>query len=186
MYYILEANNDLKKVRHLIYDNAEGWGMDFLTGHSIDVPIKHGGLLVQFECEKCELPDFFEVDGAPVANNKLIRSFEAAEADNFQAFPVSLKFTDGIVDGYYVFNIIGRISCIDVDATKARKFGPSIMRIFDLKLNPAAAYGATMFRDHKYQMVIFVSGKIKTAIEESHISGCDMRVADGWNDSHRF
>jgi hypothetical protein len=185
MYFILEANNSLKKIRHLRYDGA-GWGLDFLKDHLVELPKTPNNLFVTFECNKIDLPDFFEVDGVPVANEKLIKAFKVAGDDNFQAFPVELHFIDSKIIGYYVFNILGRISCIDADATKCRKFGPSIMRIFDLKLKPESALSPAMFRDKQYQMVIFVSESIKKMIESENILGCDIREANGWNDSHRF
>lgn len=82
--------------------------MDFLTGNSIEGAINNDCIWVDFECEKTDLPDYFEVSGVPVANNKLINAFEEAGTKNFEMFPVDLHFEDGIISGYYVFNIIGR------------------------------------------------------------------------------
>ena len=185
-YSVLEANNDLRKVRHLQYNSGNGWGLDFLMGHPIEETISENSILVTFECKKTDLPDYFEVDGAPVANHKLINAFEEAGTSNFQAFPVDLHFENGIVSGYYIFNIIGLISCIDLEATKCTKFGPSIARILDLKLKSESDYNATMFRDQKYKEIIFISENIKNRIEKNSITGCDIRTAEGWNDSHRF
>lgn len=185
-YSVLEANNDLKKVCYLQYNSEKGWGLDFLAGHSIEDTIHQDSIRVDFECERTDLPDYFEVDGVPVANHKLINAFEEAEEQNFQAFPVDLHFEDGIVSGYYIFNIIGLISCIDLEATKSTKFGPSIARILDLKLKQESGYNATMFRDQKYKEIIFISENIKNRIQQNSITGCEITTADGWNDSHRF
>lgn len=186
MYYILEANNELRKIYYLTYENGDGWGLDFLKGESIELRADSNRLFVKFECEKTKLPDFFEVNGVPVANEKLIKVFEGVGVNNFQAFPVEIQFENGSISGYYVFNIVGCFSVINMETTSCSKFGPSIARIFDLKLNPESANGAEMYREHRYKEIIFVSENIKKRIEEHTILGCNVSEANGWNDSHRF
>jgi hypothetical protein len=187
MYYILEADNNLRTVRHLEYESDEGLGIDFIKGSYIERLEDASAFVIEFECNKIDLPDFFEVEGAtPIANQNLISAFKDAGADNFQAFPVEIHFENDIVKGYYLINVVGRVSCIDKDLTKCTKWGPSIMRVFDLKLNAESACGVNMFRDDSYQTVMFISESIKNEIESKNITGCEIRKADGWNDSHRY
>ena len=56
----------------------------------------------------------------------------------------------------------------------------------DLKLNLESIQNTQIFRAGQYSDVIFLSENIKNIIEEINISGTDIRIADGWNDSHRF
>ena len=186
MYFILEANNELRKIRHLTCNDDDGFLLDFFKGDAIDFSEYSGRIIVMFECNKIELPDFFEADGVPIADKKLIKAFEDSGADNFQAFPIDIHFNDTIISDYYLFNIVGRISSIDVDSTKSRKFGPSITRIFDLKLKSDFPDDIKIFRDEKYKEIIFISENIKNTITAQNITGYEIREADSWNDSHRF
>lgn len=185
MYFVLEANNELKKVRHLKCHD-EGVELNFLNGDAKDFSKYSGRLVVMFECNRIDLPDFFEADGIPIANKKLIKAFEGSGADNAQSFPIELHFKDEIIHDYYLFNIVGRISFIDVDATESRKFGPSIMRIFNLKIHSDFSNDIQTFRDKKYQVIIFISETIKNMIAVQNMTGCKIRKAEGWSDTHRF
>ncbi|MCB1166314.1 MAG: hypothetical protein KDK33_09180 [Leptospiraceae bacterium] len=185
MYYVLEDDNSVRKVRHLNYSGGDGWGIDFMRGNELPAPGSPDQLYAHFECNRLDLPEFFEVSGVPVATEKLIHALESANA-NFQAFPIHLEFEDAKVHGYFVFNIVGRIRAIDKEATRCRMFGPSIARLFDLKLNVEATEGRSAFRDASYQDIIFIDDRVKSAIEEQQIQGCAIRAADGWSDAHRF
>lgn len=188
MYSILESDNSISRVYYLNYKGSNGLGLDFSKGLFIEPLANENSLFIDFECKKIKLPDYFEVQGVPIANEKLIKAFEdgAADANNFQIFPVEIQFENGKMSGYYLFNIVGQISCMDTENSRFSKFGPSIARIFDLKLNPELTNDIPMFREQKYTDIIFVSQKIKKSIKAQSITGCELRQANGWNDNHRF
>jgi len=73
-----------------------------------------------------------------------------------------------------------------MEASKCTKMGPSIIRMIDLKIKPDSINGKLMFRAHRYQVAAFISMSVKKAIEQENISGCEIRLADGWNDTHLF
>lgn len=185
MIYILESKLH-SLISYISYSEDGGWGLDFFKGLILDVPKNNNALYVEAESQKTPLPDYFEVQGVPVVSKKFIVALENVSVDNFQAFPVEIRFEDGIVSGHFILNVIGRSKCFDESQSKLSKFGPSIARIFSLKLVDNAAFGSYIFRAHEYQEVIFIQEKVKKAIEEANISGCEIRKADGWSDEHRF
>lgn len=185
MIYVLESER-IYMISHLSYAQDSGWGIDFLKGFVIDAPLGKEDLFVEVEKKKISLPDYFEVDGVPVVTQKVIDTFKSAGVDNFQAFPVEVRFEDETVSGYSLLNVIGRVKCFDMEKTDCSKFGPSIARINSLKLVDEPAYGGYMFRAHEYQEIIFITEQVKAAIEESGITGYEIRNADGWSDRHRF
>ena len=132
------------------------------------------------------LPDYFEVDGIPIVNQNFIDTIESAGVDNFQALPVDIRFDDTTKEGHFLLNVIGRVKCFDESATDCSKFGPSVARVFSLKLIDNPAKGSNMFRAHEYQEIIFISEQVQQAIKKVGITGCEIRNADGWSDEHRF
>lgn len=185
MTYILESKLH-SLVSHISYSEDSGWGLDFLKGFLVNIPQDRSGLFVEAESERVELPDYFEVDGVPIVRKKFIDTIELAGVDNFQALPVEVRFENGADKGYFLLNVIGRVKCFDETKTDCTKFGPSIARIFSLKLADNPAHGAYMFRAHEYQDVIFITEQVKHEIEKANITGCEIRSADGWSDAHRF
>ncbi len=185
MYYVLEADHRAL-VTHLNYTQGGGWGLDFLYGHLVEIPKNQGDLYVTVEHTQIDLPDYIEVDGVPIVTDKFIDILDTAGVDSFQAIPVEIRFEDGVQNDRFLINVVGRISCIDEDVSDCSKFGPCIARIFNLKLNENAPKGAFVFRADEYQEIIFLKEHVKVAIEGAGITGCELRLADGWNDAHRF
>jgi len=185
MIYTLESKLHTL-VSYISYSEGEGWRLDFLKGLLLDVPQKKDAIFIEVENPKVPLPDYFDVQGVPIVNKKVIDALESVAVDNFQAFPVEIHFEDGITSGYFLLNVVGRLECIDLSLSKVSKFGPCIARIFDLKLVENAADGCYMFRAHEYQEIIFIHEHVKKEIEKANISGCEIWNADGWSDAHRF
>lgn len=185
MIYILESKLH-SLISYISYVEDGGWGLDFFKGVVLNAPNNTNDLYVDAESPKTPLPDYFEVQGVPVVNKKFIAALESASVDNFQAFPIEIRFEDGVTSGHSILNIIGRSKCFDESESKLSKFGPSIARVFSLKLLDNAACGSYIFRAHEYQEVIFIQENVKAAIESANISGCEIRKADGWSDEHRF
>lgn len=185
MNYVLESKKH-RLISHLSYSQGGGWGLDFFSGAILDIPQKSDDLYVEVENSKVPLPDYFEVDGVPIVNQRFVDTISHIGVDNYQALPIEIRFTNEIEKSYYLLNVIGRSKCFDLEKTDCSKFGPSVARVFSLKLQINPANGANMFRAHEYQEVIFVSEQVKAEIEKKNITGCELRDADGWTDAHRF
>lgn len=172
-------------VSYISFSDDGSIELDFFKGSLLEVPQKVN-LHIEVESLHTPLPDYFEVHGVPVVNKKFIEAIELASVDNYQAFPVEIRFEDVIKSGYFILNVIGQIKCFDEPRSKLSKFGPSIALIFSLKLLENPANGSYIFRAHEYLEVIFIQENVKKEIEKANISGCKMRNADGWSDEHRF
>ncbi len=122
-------------------------------------------LYIEFENKQIPLPEYFETGSTPIVTEQFVKVLENTGADNFQVFPVEIRFEDGVTLGYYLLNIIGRITCIDEKASDCSFVGPVIMRMFGLKLIEENIRGQHIFRAGEYQDVIFISDRVKTAIE---------------------
>ena len=57
--------------------------------------------------QKTLFPDYFDVQGVPVVSKKFIETLERASIDNFQAFPVEIRFEDDLMSGRFILNVIG-------------------------------------------------------------------------------
>ncbi len=185
MNYVLESKKH-KLVSHIVYKNDSGWGMDFLKGLPVAMPRSKDELFVEAEHKVVALPDYFEVDGVPVISERFVKAIESTGTENYQAIPINVHFEDGINSEHFLMNVIGRIKCFDEKNTDCSKFGPSVARVFRLKLDDNISHGSDLFRAKEYQEIIFINEKIKMAIDNANLSGYEVRDADGWNDSHRF
>lgn len=185
MYYIFEADK-LRKIRHLIYGGDDGWGLSFLKGYPLTPPAHPDQLKVEFETEAVALPDYFEANSSPIVNDKVAGVLNGLKLDNIQLFPVKIEFPEKQVPGYYALNVIGRFNAIDVDASETTQFRGRVARMKKLQLKEGRFEGAEMFRDDQYQELIFVSERVKLALEAAAISGALYPAANGWSDAHRF
>ena len=184
MYYVLESEL-LELVTHLVYQKDDGFGLSFLKGGILPQNITSGDLYVEVESNAVDLPDYLEVDSVPLVNQKFLNVLIDSGVNNYQSFPVEVRFEDSVVKDRFIINVVGRIQCVDMDNTDFSKFGPVIARIFSLKLNLPDGV-PDIFRADEYQDIIFISEKLKDKIMENMITGCELRQADGWNDAHRF
>jgi hypothetical protein len=82
------------------------------------------------------LPDYFELDETPIVSERFVTAWKLLPIDNYQLFPVTVKFPNSQLQGYYILNIVGRVSCVDLDASDLNMFKNVIVRIKNLVLNP--------------------------------------------------
>ncbi len=184
MYYVLESK-PVELVSHLVYEGDGGFGLDFLKGDLLPSGLTGGELFIEVESAAIELPDYLEVGGAPLVNRRFLDALNESGVENYQSFPVEVRFEDSVIKDRFLLNVVGRMQCFDRENTDCSTFGPVIARVFSLKLNlPDGA--PDMFRADEYQDIIFISERLKNTLSNHLITGCEMRQADGWNDAHRF
>lgn len=88
--------------------------------------------------------------------------------------------------GYYILNVVGRVSCIDKDASDCKMYEDDIMRLNNLVLAKGMDQNLNLFRADEYPLAIFISEKVKERLESTSLTGVLIKPADGWNDKHRF
>jgi len=89
------------------------------------------------------------------------------------------------LQGYYILNVVGRVACIDLDASDLKKFKNVIVRIKKLVLD-ANIQVVELFRANEFPLAILISETIQQQLNQAKLSGLLMKPADGWNDQHRF
>ncbi len=182
MFYILECEHH-KLVGRISFQSS-GWGLDFTEGELLD-PKFGGDITVEFEANHASLPDYFELDETPIVSENFIKAWKLLPVDNYQLFPVTVKFPDSQLQGYYILNVVGRVACIDLDASDLKKFKNVIVRINKLVLD-ADIQMVELFRASEFPLAIFISETIQQQLSLAKLSGLLMKPADGWNDKHRF
>lgn len=183
MFYIIESQ-DHEWVGRISYPDS-GWGLDFNEGQSIDPHFGDGNIIVEFEADHDSLPDYFEIDGTPIVSEKFVRAWKDLPLDNYQLFPVKVKFPKSQRVGYSILNVVGLVSCMDLAASDCQMYENSVMRILNLVLDLKVT-DIELFRSQEYPLAIFISESIHQKLEKANLSGMLIKPADGWNDLHRF
>jgi len=158
----------------------------FTKGKLITDSFNEGQLKVEFESNHESLPDYFELDAIPIVSNKFVEVWQGLPIDNYQLFPVMIRFPDDELAGYSILNIVGRISCVDVAKSDCKMYEHRIMRLNNLVLNYDSIKENKLFRAHEYPLAIFISNLISEQLSQSGLSGMLIEPAENWNDKHRF
>lgn len=184
MFYILDSQHH-KLVGMISYPNS-GWGLTFTKGELLNPNFGDGNISVKLESNLEYLPDYFELDGTPIVSEKLLNIWKSLPIDNYQEFPITVELPSRQIQGHYILNIAGLISCIDKEASDLQMYEDIvIMRVLNLVLDMTQV-SADIFRIHDYPLAIMISERIKQTLDEANLSGILMKPADGWNDKHRF
>ncbi len=184
MYYILES--ELHTMVGMITYPNPGWGLHFTKGVSLDSDFGEGQIFVEFEKDHDALPDYFELSKTPIVSEKFVQQLKTLPLDNYQLFPVVVKMPAGQVMGYYILNVVGRVSAVDKAASDCKMYEDDIMRLNKLVLREDLNQDLDMFRADEFPLAVFISERVKEALEAGSLSGMLIKPADGWNDKHRF
>jgi hypothetical protein len=184
MYHILESQQHVL-VGMISYPNP-GWGLHFTKGNFLEPDFGEGQIYVEFESSHDTLPDYFELSATPVVSEKLVTQLKMIAVDNYQLFPVIIKMPDSQLTGYYILNVVGKISCVDEDSSDTKKYKNRIMRMNRMILKADMEKDLRLFRCREYPFAIFISQQIKDVLEKGGLTGMLINPADGWSDKHRF
>lgn len=184
MFYILESKHH-ELVGMISYENS-GWGLHFTKGKLLDPDFGHGETSIELESNHDSIPDYFELTATPIVSEKFVNHLKALPLDNYQLFPVLINMPDSQIMGHYIFNVIGRLSCIDKDASDTKMYEDDIMRLNKLVFKEDFDQSLQLFRADEYPLVIFISEQVKIGLEGGALTGFLINPADGWGDKHRF
>ncbi len=81
-------------------------------------------------------------------SKRFVELLSGAQIDNIQTFPAIIKsLSDGTVwDNYFAVNVLGLISCADLDKSTYTEIMPGSYRFKKLAINANQAKGALLFR----------------------------------------
>lgn len=158
----------------------------FTKGKQIADNFENGQLKVELESDHEFLPDYFELDATPIVSGKFVELWQKLPFDNYQLFPITVKLPSREIKDYSILNIVGRISCIDMEKSDCNMYEHRIMRLNNLVLDYKSIKESNLFRAHEYPLAIFISDSIAEKLSDSGLSGMLINPAENWNDQHRF
>lgn len=184
-----------KKVHHIIDSkhhelvgmisyNGSGWGGDFTKGNIIS--LEQDEIVVELEEDPDTIPDYFELSATPIVSSKFLELLKILPVDNYQVISVIIKINEVEKSGYYILNIIGKISCVDMEASKLKMYKSRIMRIVNLVPVFNNITEKDLFRIQEYPLAIVISNNIAKQIISANLTGINILPLEGWNDKHRF
>lgn len=134
--------------------------------------------LFDVECENelepgqpIEIPAY---DSAgPIFDRRLIEVIQKAGVDNLEVFPAVLKIEatgEELRDSHLAVNIIGLVSCADMDESEAEPIAGSHF-FLKLKIDPEQTRDLLMFRVAEQPLEIVVHEKVAQAIKDGNFLG---------------
>jgi hypothetical protein len=180
--HVLEADADLApRATLLLPDDVHSLAL--LRGRGLDDDERDAlreGLVVYCDDDP-SLPDWFFAGVAPVVSSRALAALAALGVDNFEAYPVSVERDDGAVTpGFHALNVVGRVACVDLDASEHTTFDGSLFKLETMRLAKSLPPDVVMFRPHEWTLVILVRDELADALRQSGLTGMRLTPVDDW------
>lgn len=109
---------------------------------------------------------------------------DRAGIDNIQYFRAMLKFerSQRVEHGFWVANVIGRVSCVDRDASNFESAGDTPGPVLQFEVDVEQTCGLSIFRLAEESCLVLVSSRIQAALQAANLQGLflqDTRTYDG-------
>ncbi|MBN1602714.1 MAG: hypothetical protein JW915_13985 [Chitinispirillaceae bacterium] len=130
------------------------------------------------------ITDFFP-PSIPLMSKKMLQALNTAGVDNIESFKAILIDRAGnpVPEEFFAVNIIGRISCADLDASECEVDDPDdpVGVSFDsLVIDEERTHGALFFRLHEAVNGIVVHNSVRKAIEPLQLRGISFVNPEDW------
>ncbi len=184
MFLGADGYDDAVRVLPTLVETQPGHDLKYLRGMRLsgaDVPVD---LKLVSDKGLEDVPDCFASTRAPVGSKKMLDALASAGVDNVVAYPAPIQLTDRIINGYFVLNVVGRMTCMDMKRSKYSEEYGLVVRIGSLAIDEKQCLNMRLFRLHEYQEIIVVSELVHDKLKD--VSGVHLSPADGWNDKHQF
>lgn len=186
-YYVLDWDAKPTIVGHVEDKNTPSLANKYTKGQALAPERRPVDLRISVEMgPDGGYPDYFTLQQIPIASERFVSSLHSV-ASNFEAYPALIREGERIVSGYFVINIIGRVSCLDTEGTKATFIDDEneiILRMKRLVIDPNKAMDLDLFRLHEFELLILVSGRVRAALQG--LGGVSLLPAQGWSDGVWF
>lgn len=123
------------------------------------------------------MPDF-DVGRLPLVSNRLAEALRKTGVDNFQLFDTEITDprTGVVYRDYKAINIIGAVSCADLDASEYEPSKAPRIDFTKLVIDESRAKGFHMFRLAESLRYILISQKVRDVLVSMPLIG--MRISD--------
>ena len=167
MYYKLHADLSM---RSGYIDEEENQHETLATGSLVDESelILPWPFTAEVDPEEAfEMSDYYP--GARLISKRLVKTLKANGVDNLQTFPAEItnSETGEIIRDYLVVNIIGMVSCANVDASDTAPLA-DVKHFHKLVIDPSRTSGLLMFRLAESRRDVIVAEKVAKAIQEGN------------------
>lgn len=173
MYFRLHTdgrdNVYMKKERGLNSHVELGMGKLWsIEDDDIELPYRYSMRVVENQTPKY----YGWYPGSDLMHQDLIAILEAAGVDNLQIFPAVVRRADNgeEVSGYSTVNIVGRVSCANLDQSDSSPLA-GVYYFHDLVIDPARTGGLLMFRVDESPMIVLLHEQVAKAIEAADVPG---------------
>lgn len=181
--YVLEADPDVAPRATLMLPDGVH-SLSLLCGRGLDDDDRaavRDGLIVYCDDEELALPDWYFAGLAPVVSSRLLATLVALGVDNVESFPVTVENDDGpVATGFFALNVVGRVACVDLDASRFTTFEGSLFKLETMRLVKGLPPDVMMFRPHEWTLVILVRDELAEALRQSGLTGLRLTPVDDW------
>ena len=131
--------------------------VSFISGKVITIPIKTPLEFTTNAVQGDKIRDFLR-GSITLASKRFLDILQGAGVDNLQVFPVVIKSEKDKTtwDNYYAVNVLGAISCADLERSEYDEIMPGHYIFDELAIDAAKAKGALLFRLHEHTPTILM------------------------------
>lgn len=181
--HVLEADSDIAPRATLMLPDGVH-SLALLRGFGLDDEDRAAvgeGLTVYCDDEEIALPDWYFAGVAPVVSSRLLSTLVTLGVDNVEAYPVTVENDDGpVATGFYALNVVGRVACVDLDASGYTTYEGSLFKLETMRLAKGLAPDAMLFRPHEWTLVILVRDELAEALRQSGLTGMRLTPVNDW------
>ncbi len=173
MYYRLDTDGDenvhMKKQPGLNSHIELGMGILWdVKEHDIQLPYLYTMNVVENQAPRL----YGWYPGSDLMQDRLVKILNDAGVDNLQIFPAEVRRADTgeEVLGYVTANIVGRVSCANIEQSDVSPLA-DVHYFHDLVIDPSRTQGLLMFRVHESPMIVLVHERVANAIQAAEVVG---------------
>jgi len=168
MYFILKNDILMDNVFEINDPKDISDELRFMSGSAITLAVKNPLVFTTTAKQGDQLRDFDDRT-IPLMSKRFLEIIQGAGVDNVQAFPVVIESeVDGTKWGdYFAVNILGRISCAELDKSEYTEIMPGHYRFRELAIDAEKTKGALLFRLQEHTPTILMHKTVGKYIIEN-------------------
>ncbi|VUD66199.1 hypothetical protein TDB9533_03528 [Thalassocella blandensis] len=157
MYFTLINDNQLETDKYLNEPEDLPVELSFIRGDMITMDVQVPMVFSTNAKKGDELRHFLR-SSVPIMSKQFVELLQGAGVDNLQVFPAEVKSeVDGYVwPDYYAVNVMGLISCANLEKSDYAEIMPGHYRFRELAIDADKAKDALLFRLQEHSPTIII------------------------------